>query len=152
MFAEAEDAGTGVTCPWCGVEVAQVASATPELAVWQHQNWVCKMRKKTYHYNRRGGESMLNNIRTWSDGSAELVDTVSLLWAAKGIRAELESKGAGVPEWLDAQIRAMNRAVEMLTADARALRAKEIRAALSGLETKAEQRARLEAELAALGQ
>lgn len=29
-------------CPICGEAVKQVASASPELAMWQHWNWVCK--------------------------------------------------------------------------------------------------------------
>lgn len=31
-----------LTCPRCGETVKQVASATLELALWQHVNWVCK--------------------------------------------------------------------------------------------------------------
>lgn len=35
-----------LSCPICGQLVIQVSSATLELALWQHQNWVCK--KKGY--------------------------------------------------------------------------------------------------------
>lgn len=31
-----------ITCPLCGVRVEQVASATLDLALWQHVNWACK--------------------------------------------------------------------------------------------------------------
>jgi calcineurin-like phosphoesterase family protein len=34
-----------VVCPKCGQEVKQVASATLELALWQHQNWACPARE-----------------------------------------------------------------------------------------------------------
>lgn len=32
-----------ITCPACGTIVKQVASATLDLALWQHWNWVCKV-------------------------------------------------------------------------------------------------------------
>jgi hypothetical protein len=34
-----------ITCPLCGVEVKQVASATLSLALWQHVWWVCEEKK-----------------------------------------------------------------------------------------------------------
>lgn len=36
-----EDNPTAIDCPLCGERVAQVASATLSLALWQHVNWVC---------------------------------------------------------------------------------------------------------------
>jgi hypothetical protein len=33
-----------IVCPACGVTVKQVASATLDLALWQHYNWVCTKR------------------------------------------------------------------------------------------------------------
>jgi len=34
-----------IDCPWCGVVVKQVASATLSIALWQHVNWVCEVQK-----------------------------------------------------------------------------------------------------------
>lgn len=34
-----------IDCPLCGTAVAQIASATLSLALWQHVNWVCKAYK-----------------------------------------------------------------------------------------------------------
>jgi hypothetical protein len=93
---------------------------------------------------------MLSEIRQWNEQTTNLEDTVELLWAAKGIRAEFEAKNAPVPEYLDAQIRALNRAIDSQTRDAKELRLKELRAQAAGLMTTTEKRARVEAELAAL--
>ncbi len=37
-----DDTPPWIACPDCGQIVNQVASATLALALWQHQNWVCK--------------------------------------------------------------------------------------------------------------
>lgn len=35
-----------ITCPACGTVVEQVASATLDLALWQHWHWVCPKRPR----------------------------------------------------------------------------------------------------------
>jgi hypothetical protein len=37
---------TSIHCPACGLPVAQVASATLSLALWQHWNWACSKRPR----------------------------------------------------------------------------------------------------------
>jgi len=37
-----DDHADDAECPFCGVRVQQVASATMSLALWQHVNWVCR--------------------------------------------------------------------------------------------------------------
>ena len=34
-----------ITCSWCREQVTQVASATLGLALWQHQNWTCAVKR-----------------------------------------------------------------------------------------------------------
>lgn len=44
--AEGLSAERQITCPACDVAVHQVASASLDLALWQHWNWVCHARKR----------------------------------------------------------------------------------------------------------
>ena len=38
-------------CPLCGATVKQVASATLDLALWQHLNWVCTQKEREVKEN-----------------------------------------------------------------------------------------------------
>lgn len=44
-LAAAQSEAQHIECPWCGVVVKQVSSATLSLALWQHVNWVCTGRR-----------------------------------------------------------------------------------------------------------
>ena len=94
--------------------------------------------------------NMIDEIRNWNVDAAGLDKTVATLAMAELVRAKFEAKNVPVPEWLDHQIRAMNRAVESLTRDAKELRLKELRAQASQLKTPTERRAEIQAELDAL--
>lgn len=39
---------TTINCPLCGETVKQVSSATLNLALWQHMNWVCVKRPEAH--------------------------------------------------------------------------------------------------------
>lgn len=93
---------------------------------------------------------MLNEIRNWNVDAAGLDQTVATLAMAKLVRAEFDTKNVTAPEWLDSQIRALNRAIEALTRDQKELRRRELLAQASQLETASEKRARIQAELDAL--
>lgn len=99
---------------------------------------------------QRGETKMLSFVRNWNVDAAGLDETVGVLALAKIIRAEFEAKNVAVPEWLDTQLRALNRAVEALTRDAKELRLKEILAQEAQLMTSAEKREKLAKEKEAL--
>ena len=44
IHAEARPPAPTIACPACGEQVRQVSSATLDLALWQHWNWVCSKR------------------------------------------------------------------------------------------------------------
>lgn len=53
MTARPEAGAPEVVCPACGRTVYQVASATLELALWQHSNWACPIGHVSDSYRTR---------------------------------------------------------------------------------------------------
>jgi hypothetical protein len=80
----------------------------------------------------------------------ELDQAVAYEVFAKQLRAGFEARQLDVPEWLNDQLRGLNRTIESKVADRKALRIRELKTGLANLETPAEKRARLKTELDAL--
>jgi hypothetical protein len=93
---------------------------------------------------------MLNELRRFDTSLGEVDDMVALAHFAKGLRGEFEAQRLPVPEWLDEKIRQLSSAIAVKTADARALRLKEINAEEARLKTNAERKAELAEEKARL--
>jgi hypothetical protein len=92
----------------------------------------------------------LEQLRRIKAETIALDDAVAAFAAAKTIRAEYEARQLDVPTWIEELMRDLNHVIKSATADRIAARKSEIRAQLSGLETHAEKRRRLTAELDAL--
>ena len=93
---------------------------------------------------------MLSFVKNWNVDAAGLEETVAVLAIAKTIHATFDAKNVPIPEWLDNQIRALNRAVENMTRDARELRLKELLAAQEQDLTPSERREKRQKEIEAL--
>lgn len=99
---------------------------------------------------QRGEQNMLSFVKNWNVDAAGLEETVAVLAIAKTIHATFDAKNVPIPEWLDNQIRALNRAVENMTRDARELRLKELLAAQEQDLTPSERREKRQKEIEAL--
>ena len=94
--------------------------------------------------------NQLNQLKQLDLDSVELDEAVAYYVFAKGVRQGYEERNIDVPEWLDAQLRGLNRTIEAKVSDKKELRIRELKAGLANLETAAERRAKLKKELEAL--
>lgn len=89
----------------------------------------------------------IRELKMFNADVTQLEDTIALEAFAKALRDRYEAHAIEVPEWLSDALKRLTRAIDAQTTEARELRAKEIKAALDGLATRDEKKAKLQAEL-----
>ena len=95
---------------------------------------------------------MLDQFRSFNSEGSDLDELVAMSAFGKQLRAEYETQGISIPEFVDDNLRAIKREIESQTADRRAARVRELKAQRDGLKTAAERREAIDKELADLGE
>lgn len=95
---------------------------------------------------------MLAKLKAFIADRYDMDDLVELSAAARSIHAEYEQLGVEVPDWVDAQIKAVRREVKDRQRDSIESRLKNARSRLDALKTPEEKREALRKEVAQLEQ
>lgn len=91
-----------------------------------------------------------NTLRNFNTETTPLEDLVAISFLARGLRAEYESRGVAVPEWLDESVRKATNAISNQTRDAKLAELRELELQEEKLIPASERRERIAARKAAL--
>ena len=93
---------------------------------------------------------MLTELKNFDANRGSIDEMVSLRAYARSLVAEYEAQNVEVPEWIEPQLKNLDRQIAAKNADRLEARRREIRARLENLKTPNEKKAELRRELAQL--
>lgn len=93
---------------------------------------------------------MLDQFKTFNKDRLDLDELVSIAAFGRALREEYAAQKVDEPEYVNNQLKTVNREIQDRVADQRETRKKNLKAQLQGLKTKEEKRVELEKELAEL--
>jgi len=93
---------------------------------------------------------MLSEFRTFNKDRMDLDELVALAAFGRSLREEYAAQKVDEPDFVNIQLKTINREIQDRVSDLRETRKKQIKAKLQNLKTPQERRAELEAELAEL--
>lgn len=95
---------------------------------------------------------MLKQLKQFNTISADLEELVEVSALGRAYRAEFETVGADVPEWLDTTLRTVRKEIKVRMGDSIENRLREAKARRASLGTPEEKRQSLDTEIAKLEQ
>jgi len=93
---------------------------------------------------------MLDTFKTFNKDRMDLDELVTLAAFGRSLREEYAAQKVDEPDFVNIQLKTINREIQDRVSDLRETRKKQIKAKLQNLKTPQERRAELEAELAEL--